>query len=68
MICRPLARVVQQANAIADGDLSKELDRKDIGNDELGDLADSIIQMQSNLKVDLSIISVINYLVNSTFM
>jgi len=50
MICRPLARVVQQANAIADGDLSKELVRKDIGNDELGDLADSTIQMQSNLK------------------
>ena len=50
MICRPLVRVVQQANAIADGDLSKELDRKDVGNDELGDLADSTIQMQSSLK------------------
>ena len=38
-ICVPLQAVVAQANAIAAGDLTHQLDRQHIGRDELGMLA-----------------------------
>ncbi|MCW8327802.1 methyl-accepting chemotaxis protein [Photobacterium sp. SDRW27] len=50
IICGPLRLVVEQANAIADGNLAKKLDRDAIGNDELGELADSSLKMQNNLR------------------
>ncbi|CAG23796.1 methyl-accepting chemotaxis protein [Photobacterium profundum] len=50
LICGPLSLIVRQANAIAKGDLSTQLDREAIGNDELGSLADASSQMQNNLR------------------
>ncbi|MDX1301574.1 methyl-accepting chemotaxis protein [Photobacterium sp.] len=50
LICGPLKLVVQQANAIATGDLSSDIDRKAIGNDELGELADATTKMQDDLR------------------
>lgn len=50
MICGPLMIVMKQSNAIAQGDLSQTMDRKSIGNDELGTLADASDQMQQNLR------------------
>ncbi|NOH64752.1 methyl-accepting chemotaxis protein [Vibrio sp. RE88] len=50
LICGPLVVVVKQANAIAEGDLSRTLDRSAMGNDELGELADASTRMQSNLR------------------
>ena len=50
VICRPLRIVVEQANTIATGDLSKNIDRNSIGNDELGDLADATTKMQNDLR------------------
>ncbi|WP_299013003.1 methyl-accepting chemotaxis protein [uncultured Photobacterium sp.] len=50
IICGPLRLVVEQANAIAGGNLAKQLDRDAISNDELGELADSSIKMQNNLR------------------
>ncbi|KLV02499.1 methyl-accepting chemotaxis protein [Photobacterium aphoticum] len=49
-ICRPLNLIMAQSQAIAAGDLSHALDRSQIGNDELGQLADSSIQMQQDLR------------------
>lgn len=50
LICGPLKLVVAQANAIATGDLSSDLDRQAIGNDELGELADATSKMQDDLR------------------
>ncbi|MGC3836964.1 methyl-accepting chemotaxis protein [Moritella viscosa] len=50
LICGPLKLVVEQANAIANGNLTQKLDRECIGNDELGTLADASLKMQSNLR------------------
>ncbi|EHN68881.1 methyl-accepting chemotaxis protein [Aliivibrio fischeri] len=50
-ICRPLNLVVEQSKAIASGDLTFELNREEIGNDELGALADTNIEMQSQLRI-----------------
>lgn len=50
LICGPLKLVVEQANAIANGNLAQKLDRDCIGNDELGTLADASLKMQSNLR------------------
>ncbi|MDA0148175.1 methyl-accepting chemotaxis protein [Vibrio sp. LaRot3] len=50
LICGPLKLVVEQAHAIATGDLSKEINRKAIGNDELGELADATSKMQNDLR------------------
>ncbi|MGU3840417.1 methyl-accepting chemotaxis protein, partial [Vibrio diabolicus] len=50
LICGPLKLVVEQANAIATGDLSNDIDRKAIGNDELGELADATTKMQDDLR------------------
>ncbi|MDF5457321.1 methyl-accepting chemotaxis protein, partial [Vibrio parahaemolyticus] len=50
LICGPLKLVVEQANAIATGDLSSDIDRKAIGNDELGELADATTKMQDDLR------------------
>lgn len=50
LICGPLKMVVDQANAIANGDLSHQLNRQAIGNDELGDLADTTLKMQNDLR------------------
>ncbi|MBY7716029.1 methyl-accepting chemotaxis protein [Vibrio parahaemolyticus] len=50
LICGPLQLVVEQANSIAKGDLSKDIDRKLIGNDELGELADATTKMQNDLR------------------
>ncbi len=49
-ICRPLHLVVEQSKAIAAGDLTFELRREEIGNDELGALADANIEMQYQLR------------------
>ncbi|MDF5441738.1 MCP four helix bundle domain-containing protein, partial [Vibrio parahaemolyticus] len=49
LIRGPLKLVVEQANAIATGDLSSDIDRKAIGNDELGELADATTKMQDDL-------------------
>ncbi|GEK14594.1 methyl-accepting chemotaxis protein [Aliivibrio fischeri] len=50
-ICRPLNLVVEQSKAIASGDLTFELRREEIGNDELGALADTNIEMQRQLRI-----------------
>ncbi|MBF4327764.1 HAMP domain-containing protein, partial [Vibrio anguillarum] len=50
LICQPLQLVVQQANAIAGGNLSHRLARQHIGQDELGELADACSSMQENLR------------------
>ncbi|ASG07436.1 methyl-accepting chemotaxis protein [Vibrio anguillarum] len=50
IICGPLRLVVDQANAIAEGNLAKQIDRNAIGNDELGELADASQKMQNNLR------------------
>ncbi|HDX8369370.1 TPA: methyl-accepting chemotaxis protein [Aeromonas dhakensis] len=49
-ICLPLQAVVTQANAIAAGDLTHQLDRQHIGRDELGMLAKASLKMQDNLR------------------
>ncbi|OAN11333.1 chemotaxis protein [Photobacterium jeanii] len=49
-ICSPLDLVAAMAQKIASGDLTYQLKRKEIGNDELGDLADSCIRMQDRLR------------------
>ncbi|MDD9196810.1 methyl-accepting chemotaxis protein [Aliivibrio sp. S3MY1] len=49
-ICRPLNLVVEQSKAIAAGDLTFNLARNEIGNDELGELADTNIEMQDQLR------------------
>ena len=50
-ICRPLNLVVEQSKAIASGDLTFQLQRDEIGNDELGALADTNIEMQNQLRI-----------------
>ncbi|MGC9422689.1 methyl-accepting chemotaxis protein [Vibrio sp.] len=50
LICRPLQQVVNQAHAIAQGNLAHRLDRQQIGQDELGKLADACSSMQNNLR------------------
>ena len=50
-ICRPLNLVVEQSKAIAAGDLTFRLARNEIGNDELGELADTNIEMQDQLRI-----------------
>ncbi|WP_300177053.1 methyl-accepting chemotaxis protein [uncultured Aliivibrio sp.] len=50
-ICRPLNLVVEQSKAIAAGDLTFRLQRDEIGNDELGELADTNIEMQDQLRM-----------------
>ncbi|ASF99978.1 methyl-accepting chemotaxis protein [Vibrio anguillarum] len=50
LICQPLQLVVQQANAIAGGNLSHRLARQHIGQYELGELADACSSMQENLR------------------
>ncbi|OOE57165.1 MCP four helix bundle domain-containing protein, partial [Salinivibrio sp. IB282] len=49
-IINPLRLVMEQSSAIAKGDLSYQLDRGQIGNDEMGQLADSSIAMQDSLR------------------
>ncbi|MBA2798375.1 methyl-accepting chemotaxis protein [Aeromonas veronii] len=49
-ICLPLQAVVAQANAIAAGDLTHQLERQHIGRDELGMLAKASLKMQDNLR------------------
>ncbi|WAG08416.1 methyl-accepting chemotaxis protein [Aeromonas jandaei] len=49
-ICLPLQAVVAQANAIAAGDLTHQLERQHIGRDELGILAKASLKMQDNLR------------------
>ncbi|MFQ1619742.1 methyl-accepting chemotaxis protein [Aeromonas veronii] len=49
-ICLPLQAVVAQANAIAVGDLTHQLERQHIGRDELGMLAKASLKMQDNLR------------------
>ncbi|UAK73788.1 methyl-accepting chemotaxis protein [Aeromonas enteropelogenes] len=49
-ICLPLQAVVAQANAIASGDLTHRLDRRNLGRDELGALANASLKMQDNLR------------------
>ncbi|OOF00548.1 methyl-accepting chemotaxis protein [Salinivibrio sp. MA351] len=49
-IINPLRLVMEQSSAIAKGDLSYQLDRSQIGNDEMGQLADSSIAMQDSLR------------------
>ncbi|MFM5750047.1 methyl-accepting chemotaxis protein [Aeromonas veronii] len=49
-ICLPLQAVVAQANAIAAGDLTHQLERQHIGRDELGMLAKASLKMQGNLR------------------
>ncbi|EKO3838756.1 methyl-accepting chemotaxis protein [Vibrio harveyi] len=48
-ICSPLNYVVEMASKIASGDLTFQLPRNKIGNDELGILADACIDMQAKL-------------------
>ena len=50
-ICRPLNLVVEQSKAIAAGDLTFHLVRNEIGNDELGELADTNMEMQGQLRL-----------------
>lgn len=50
-ICTPLRAVMALAGEIASGNLTHQLKREEIGNDELGQLADSSIAMQDNLRV-----------------
>ncbi|QCG49007.1 methyl-accepting chemotaxis protein [Aeromonas schubertii] len=49
-ICQPLSAVVRLSNDIARGDLTTRIDRRAIGNDELGRLADASLAMQDNLR------------------
>jgi Methyl-accepting chemotaxis protein len=49
-IITPLRLVMEQSSAISDGDLSYQLDRSQIGNDEMGQLADWSIAMQDSLR------------------
>ncbi|HHQ4800011.1 TPA: methyl-accepting chemotaxis protein [Aeromonas veronii] len=49
-ICLPLQAVVAQANAIAAGDLTHQLERQHICRDELGMLAKASLKMQDNLR------------------
>ncbi|WP_154115997.1 methyl-accepting chemotaxis protein [Vibrio cincinnatiensis] len=51
LICRPLQLVVEQAKAIAKGNLTYNLNRQEIGEDELGNLADACSTMQNNLSI-----------------
>ncbi len=48
-IRQPLLEVMKLAGEIASGNLTYQLKRETMGNDELGQLADSCINMQSNL-------------------
>lgn len=48
-ICTPLNYVVEMASKIASGDLTYQLPRDQIGNDELGLLADACVDMQAKL-------------------
>jgi methyl-accepting chemotaxis protein len=48
-IRQPLTQVMKLAGEIALGNLTYQLQREQIGNDELGQLADSCIDMQTNL-------------------
>ena len=50
-ICTPLRAVMTLAGEIASGNLTHKLKREEIGNDELGQLADSSIAMQKHLRV-----------------
>lgn len=49
-ISKPLELVRNMALSIASGDLTYKLNRKKIGNDELGQLADSCLEMQQKLQ------------------
>ncbi len=49
-IRNPLREVMAMAEAIAAGNLIYQIKRDQIGNDELGQLADSCISMQKNLR------------------
>ncbi|ELR67425.1 Methyl-accepting chemotaxis protein [Photobacterium marinum] len=49
-ICLPLNQVMALSAEIASGNLTHFLKRDEIGNDELGQLADSSIKMQDNLR------------------
>ncbi len=49
-IRNPLNEVIKMAGEIASGNLTYTLKRDQIGNDELGELADSCENMQSNLR------------------
>lgn len=49
-ICGPLSLVMAQAQAIASGNLTHKIQREEMGNDELGKLADTTITMQLNLR------------------
>lgn len=49
-ICIPLDLVKGMATSIAAGDLTYQLQRDEIGNDELGELADACQEMQQNLQ------------------
>lgn len=50
LICQPLRQVVSQANSISQGDLTEQLNRHLIGDDELGQLADATDTMRNNLR------------------
>ena len=50
-ICPPLQAVVEQANAIASGNLTHRFDNRYMSNDELGLLAKASLKMQDNLRV-----------------
>ncbi|RTR39179.1 methyl-accepting chemotaxis protein [Shewanella canadensis] len=49
-IRNPLRAVMTMAEEIANGNLAYQIDRNQMGNDELGQLADSCISMQKNLR------------------
>ncbi|RTR32728.1 methyl-accepting chemotaxis protein [Shewanella atlantica] len=49
-IRNPLCAVMTMAEEIANGNLAYQIKRDQIGNDELGQLADSCISMQKNLR------------------
>jgi len=49
-ICQPLNLVMTLSGEIASGNLTHNLKRDEIGNDELGMLADSSVKMQDNLR------------------
>jgi len=49
-IRNPLRAVMTMAEEIANGNLAYQIDRAQMGNDELGQLADSCISMQKNLR------------------
>ncbi len=50
LIRKPLVEVMKMAEQIASGDLTYQLKREQFGEDELGQLADSCVHMQSNLR------------------